>query len=433
MSGVVGARIVLIAVMPLLTRLYDPADFALLAVYMAIVGVISVIGCLRFEAAIPLARSDRDATCILIAAAAALLLVSCLLGVVVLGFGPEVLAALNHSAMEPYLWLVVVSVGVVAMNGALQAWAVREKRFGQLARTKASQAILGSGVMLGFGWLGVGPFGLLLGNLSAMGAGGLSLLARMLTTDRPRFSGVRIAEVWAVVVRYRRYPAISSFEALANVGAAQIPILIIAVYLETEVGQLFLAMQVMMLPLTLVGASVAQVYHSRAREHLDGGTLADFTAKTVRNMARLGFGPIFAGAIACPFVFPWLFGAEWRHAGTIALLLAPWMFMQFLSGPISSVMLLRDRHMTFLAMQVAVLVFRVSVLMIAASISLEAAIPAYSVSGALVCAGTLFVYARCAGLEAMPLAQSVLPRTWIGAIMIVILGSCYVISVLGVI
>ena len=64
--GTVGGRVVLLLAMPVVTRLYKPADFELLAVYAALVGTVAVASCLRFEIAIPLADSDDDAVHLLV-------------------------------------------------------------------------------------------------------------------------------------------------------------------------------------------------------------------------------------------------------------------------------------------------------------------------------------------------------------------------------
>ncbi len=61
MTGTVGGRLIALAAMPLVTRLYSPQDFALLAVYLATVSLIGAIACLRFDVAIPVAQDDGDA------------------------------------------------------------------------------------------------------------------------------------------------------------------------------------------------------------------------------------------------------------------------------------------------------------------------------------------------------------------------------------
>ena len=65
-SGTAGGRLILLAVLPVVTRLYDPEDFALLAVYMALITTLSVAACLRLDIAIPLAETDEQAADLLV-------------------------------------------------------------------------------------------------------------------------------------------------------------------------------------------------------------------------------------------------------------------------------------------------------------------------------------------------------------------------------
>ncbi len=53
-----GQGLVLVSA-PLLTRLYTPTDFGVLAVYGSIVSLVAVAASLRYELAIALSRHDR--------------------------------------------------------------------------------------------------------------------------------------------------------------------------------------------------------------------------------------------------------------------------------------------------------------------------------------------------------------------------------------
>src|SRR5690606_29477155 len=60
-GGTAGAQLITIAATPLLTRLYTPNDFGVLAVYMSVLALFTVVASLRYELAIPLPESDDDA------------------------------------------------------------------------------------------------------------------------------------------------------------------------------------------------------------------------------------------------------------------------------------------------------------------------------------------------------------------------------------
>ena len=60
-SGSAGAQLLLVLAAPILTRLYTPEDFGLLAIYTSLLALAGVISSLRYELAIPLPKEDEEA------------------------------------------------------------------------------------------------------------------------------------------------------------------------------------------------------------------------------------------------------------------------------------------------------------------------------------------------------------------------------------
>ena len=60
-SGTAAAHAITALAMPVVTRLFTPADFAAAAAFSSLVGILVVAVCLRFEVAIPLPEDDAEA------------------------------------------------------------------------------------------------------------------------------------------------------------------------------------------------------------------------------------------------------------------------------------------------------------------------------------------------------------------------------------
>ena len=60
-GGTAAGQAITVLAAPLLTRLYSPEDFGLLAVYTSLLMTIGVIASLRYQLAIPLPKSDEEA------------------------------------------------------------------------------------------------------------------------------------------------------------------------------------------------------------------------------------------------------------------------------------------------------------------------------------------------------------------------------------
>lgn len=361
LTGTVGGRVIALAAMPVVTRLYSPQDFALLAVYLAAVGMVGTIACLRFDVAIPVAEDEEDA--------AHLLVLALLIAVGTAGAGlvaillapDQIVSLLGQPGLRPWLWLVPMGVLLTGCYAALQFWATRARRFGSIAKTRISQAGVGVTTMLGMGWAGIAPFGLLLGNILNSSAGSLRLGTELLRRDRAALRQVTWRGLGTAFRRYHRFPLYSTPEALANIAGIQVPILIVAAYAGSEAGFLLLAQQVMAAPMALLGSSISQVYVSRAPEALREGRLAGFTLSMLKRLIQIGVGPLILAGLLAPMVFPYVFGLQWDRAGEIAMWMVPWMVLQFLASPISMGLHVTGRQSWAAALQIAGLVFRVFV------------------------------------------------------------------------
>lgn len=348
--GTIGGRLIALAALPILTRLYSPDDFALLAVYLAVVSTVAVAACLRLEIAIPLADDDDDAANLLALALTGLAVVSGLALLLALLMPGRLAGWLGRPDIAPHLWLVPLGIAFAGTYSAFQFWTTRARRFGSIARTRVGQAAAGVSVMLSLGWAGVAPLGLLLGNMLNIGAGGFSLGVQALRGDKAKLRAVSADRMRDTLHRYRRYPVYSTPEALFNIAGVQVPVLLIAAHAGAEAGFLLLAMQVMTAPMTLLGSSISQVYMSRAPEALREGRLAPFTLSIMRRLVMVGVPPLVLAGVLAPWLFPLIFGSDWARAGEIVTWLVPWMALQFIASPVSMVMFVVGRQRAMLAL-----------------------------------------------------------------------------------
>ena len=333
--GTFLGRLVVFAVMPIMTRMYSPEDFTTLAAYISIVSTIAVVAALRLEIAIPITESDRDAAALLVISFFFISLVCTMLIVAVCFFPEHISALLDVPGIYSYLWLVPIGVMLLSSYSVMQYWSTRFHRFGLIARTRVSQALVGAGIMVASGWCGLGPLGLLIGRSLTEGAGSGLLVRQAIQKDREFFVNLRLSNLISVLKINSAYPRYSTIESFANTAGFQLPILMIASQAGSEAGQLFLAMQVVFIPMTLIGGAVSQVYLSRAPHQMRDNSLASFTYKMMKRLAILGVPTLMVIGASAPAIFSIVFGPEWARAGEIVRLLIPWVALQFIVSPVS--------------------------------------------------------------------------------------------------
>ena len=65
-GGTAFAQLLALLALPALTRLYTPEDFTVLASYISILALLTVVACLRFEIAIPIPKDKETAVNLLV-------------------------------------------------------------------------------------------------------------------------------------------------------------------------------------------------------------------------------------------------------------------------------------------------------------------------------------------------------------------------------
>ena len=419
--GTITGRVIAVAVMPLLTRVYTPDDFALLAVYLGILNIIAVVACLRLDIAIPLAPSDTDAVYLLTLSLLMAAAIASVVGVITLAAPRAVADFLGKPAIAPHLWLLPLGIWMAGTYSAFQFWATRFQRFTTIARTRVTQAIAGTLTALGLGWVGVTPLGLLLGSMLSVSAGGTSLAFQTLTHDRKYLKEVSLRRLPQTLRTYRRYPVYSTIEAVANATGLQLPMILVSAYAGSEAGHLMIAMQVLNAPMLLLGSSIAQAYTSRLHSELNANRLAPFTLEILKRLAQVGVGPLLFIGIVGPTFFPIVFGREWVRAGQIAAMLVPWLALQFLASPVSMILHASGKQQWAMILQITGLALRTGAVWLTAVFANQLITPAFAAASALFYALYLAVILRTGAISSRTFVN-IIPHVLIFALPWVLLA-----------
>jgi O-antigen/teichoic acid export membrane protein len=393
--GTAAGHAITLAVLPLLSRLYSPADFGALAVLSGAVGLFSAAACARFDIAIPLPAEDREASALLVLSLLCALVLALLLAVIV-GSWPRHLADwVGQPGLARVWWFFPLGLFCTGSALALQNWFVRKKQFAELARNRVYQAGAAGGGQVGLGFAGFTPVGLLLGPVLNAGVACLVLGARVWRGERKLLAAVDWPVLRATARRYRQFPRFSAAEALFNSAAIQAPILFLAGHASAaEVGCVALAMSVLQVPMALIGAAIGQVFFSQAAAEFRAGSLRPFTRQVLVLLLKSGGVPIIAAGLLAPMAVPLVFGAEWSRAGVLVGWMTPWFLLQFLVSPISFALHVTGRLGAAMALQVACLVIRFGAVYFAANYQPQLMAEAYALSGAVAYGFYLLVVLR---------------------------------------
>jgi len=327
---------------PLLTRLYSPKEFGIFAVTSSLMIILGTVVSWRYELAIPLAK-DRETGVSLLMVSLAATVLTVLAVSVCLWVGEKLnWLSLLHPDFATYAWVVPFALLGTGYAQSLTYGALWLKQFGLITRMRLIQS-LGQGLIVVVGGiLGIGALGLLLGFVLAKYLGLLPLL-RALPISRRDFIPRRWVEA---AFRYRDFPLYNTWAALVDAVGNQLPVILIAKFFSAaDAGQFSLAVRVLALPSLLIGQGLSQAFYPWAAEFADRPELLRERMERLSGallISALGlFGLV---AVIAPSMFSWLFGDAWSLAGHYTRYLTPWLLLNFVSSPLSTIVLVKQKQ-----------------------------------------------------------------------------------------
>lgn len=406
LGGAAGGQLVSVLLSPVLTRLYSPQQFGILSVYSAALAILVVIASLRYEMALPLARTDEDAVNLMMVCLCALAATTTVVGLAVGLPSAHRIEAWWPSPLfseRSGIYRILLVLGYVWLGGyfiALYA-ATRAGAFPAIAKTRLGQGVVGPLAQIGLGLLGAGAPGLLLGFIAGQSAGTIGLFHHVATerrSVRARLSWRRMRELAG---RYRRFPLVSSWAALIDaLGSSQLLYLLISLQYSARIaGFIFLVERVVSRPLAIVGTSILQVFVGEAGETVasDPHRLKKRFHQVIVRQFCLAAVWVLVANMAGALLFPTLFGREWEEGVIYLRAMSLGYLAQALVQPVFHTLQILERQGIAAGWQICRLLFTVGIFEAGAKLlTLEPywVIGAYSAAQAFCCLALLALMAR---------------------------------------
>lgn len=135
--GTIVSQVIPVLIMPILTRVYSPEDFGQYALFMSVIGILSVVATARYEVAIILPRSSRSSLNILIFSMIFSFFFS-LLTLVVVSFCWVFLDASFDGFL---LFFVPLAVFSISISQSLRLWLNKNKDYKKMALSNVEQSV----------------------------------------------------------------------------------------------------------------------------------------------------------------------------------------------------------------------------------------------------------------------------------------------------
>jgi O-antigen/teichoic acid export membrane protein len=320
-SGTVISQAVLLFLSPLFTRVFTPADLGQFASFTAWVSILTLLGSLRYEHAIIVARGEdaiRRVTLLTLALA--------IIMVFTLWAGVLVLRSAQHDSVpgdpgaHTLVWIPVAVLAASAMS-ILNQLNIRVGAFTHIAGAAVVQSLVTITAQIVLGLLQV-PQALPIGFVAGYVAGGI-----VLWRARPSraYGGQLLADVGVPQFRitaaeYSHFPRYTlGADALVVLNQQFIPVALLALFGPAAAGLVSLALRVLRVPQIVVVNALTSALRKETVDRRDAGYRLDrlFT-RTTATLLLAGVVPFVVIAIAGADIFAYAFGVEWREAGELA-------------------------------------------------------------------------------------------------------------------
>jgi O-antigen/teichoic acid export membrane protein len=338
MTGTLLAQVIGFGVTPLLTRLYDPADFGALGLLNAFAMLFVGVAALRFDMAIVVPPRERESANVLALSVIALLGTTALTLLIVALAREPVARWLGAPGLGDWLWLAPLIVFASGATNILSYWCTRKKEFRRISIANVLAAGASAGGKIAAA--SFGALGLIAGQIAGQMVAPLVLVWQVLRRDGAILRDSVSAEgIRSAAREHADFPVFQAPMTILNSVAQNLPVYFLGMFFGTrEVGHWSLTVLVLSTPVFLISNAVRHVLFQRSSELYNAQkNLARLVWRSTLALAAVGIVPAIAGSLLSPWIFETLLGAEWEAAGDLARWAVFWQLTVLVGTPATAV------------------------------------------------------------------------------------------------
>lgn len=319
---------------PLITRLYQPSEFAEMAIFIASLSIMASISTGRFDWILPNAKTNSMAKSLFLLGAGCLLCITIVLGTILTISKFLNLNSSVHDNIGNYIYLLPIGVFLLGGQYLVEGWFIRCNDLIAVSRSRVLESTVQVSARISFGYAGMATFGLVTAVLLSTFLSFIFMALsarRMLIDSTKNISSIRIK---TALMRYKREAAWSTLVSAVNASSAAAPIILLyQFYPAKEVGWYALMVAFAFGPISMISSALGQSFWGEAASLARDGrinTIKTLYLQLTRRLITLSIGIIIICAAAPWYVGPLLGEEEWSGAGTILLMMTPALIGSFI-------------------------------------------------------------------------------------------------------
>lgn len=352
---------ILVASTPVLTRLFLPSHFGLLALFTSISTMGAILTTGRYELAIGLPEEDKDAIKLTE-------LVVVLSGIVSLGYFIILLTInifkanipkVNDFFHSPIVYLIPIFTFATATFTALQYWNQRKKKYKKITISNTLQVLSGTFFNLFFGLIGYKSFGLIFGLLL-----GQFVATIWLFHHSGFIPSIQINALKSKAKHYSSFPRYMIVSDFSSTTSQQIiPIIFSILFNSTIVGFFSLANRMLKVPAIILTSSISNVFRNEAIDVIrQTGDCKYLYKSTFKKLLLISASIYISIGLAAPFLFSIIFGKGWESAGYFAQVMCLMLSCDFIVVPFNSLFYILQKQKLYMKVQFLKVIFNITLI-----------------------------------------------------------------------
>lgn len=331
--GVVISQAVSLLSTPILSRIYNPANYGDYALLLSDANIISVIVCLGLMTAIMIPKDEEESKGLCRMISKAIFLITTLLYIVALVISPFYKffsVGLDYKVACTYLWAYVVLSNI---SSVLYCYVNRQCLYKVLLWNPVIGTTSRAIISIGLGLISPLLIFFLLGAVISV----LLVIVHMLRYANP-YKGVLPTEYnsKSLLIKYKRFPQFQLPANFIDMVSQQLPVQFIKAFFGSVVlGSYSMCLSILGIPTGFLAAPVNRVYFQEATSRYNAGKdIGEFSYKILEKNIKLAIIPILALVIFGEWIFM-ILGKDWRMAGSFASILGVYQLVLFCSSCLS--------------------------------------------------------------------------------------------------
>lgn len=330
-------------VTPILSRLYSPADYGDWGVFSSVFYVINSFLFLSYENTIVKSGNEEEVPnligiCVIVSSIVILL--------TVLTFTIGKLIGVEFFCSFPSVKLLVLLLSAQAIHVIANNIANREKKYGLMSIANIVGGTSQAAFRVTLGVYPIVAYGLIVGNVIAQVVTTLFIVVCLLRSVQIEWNYLSLKRLTNLAKVNKKFPLFDAPARFVELSLANIALIIMTFFWDkSEIGSYSMVTQFVLLPISIVGTSMGNVFY---KELCESAGQPDVIALTTQRASKitflLSFLPLLFFVVGGDYLLTFVLGQKWVAAGKIAICICVYSVPLILSEPLLPIFRSLDRQ-----------------------------------------------------------------------------------------